>query len=196
MQRQSQLLFLFLFFRLDLVQPVSLLCWHPKQVLRNASCGQNKFLGGASLFQFGQIQTLRIWEITTCAQKGGSKSDRAEEGVEWDAGRHTGIKQQHTWRLADQQGLLVRKLCIELAWQDSWSKQQRLVQTTAEGWGCLLDMLPAAGSTYFLIRGSRWCISIPIAVVNKIKLISLLGKVTEPLMCIGILIHVKLQERL
>lgn len=76
------------------------------------------------------------------------------------------------------------------------------VQTTegcrlaAEGWGPRLDMPPAAGSTYVLIRGSRWCISIPIAVVNKIKLNSLLGKLAEPLMCIGILIHVKLQERL
>ena len=80
---------------------------------------------------------------------------------ERDAGRHAGIKRQLTWRSADQQRLL--SLCTELAWRDSGSKQQR-----AEGWGHRLNMLPAAGSTYLLIRGSRWCISIPIAVVNKI----------------------------
>ena len=91
--------------------------------------------------------------------------------MEWDAGRHAGIKQQLTWRVADQQGLLVRKLCIELAWQDSWSKQQRgaapQLKAGAVCWTCFLQW----GARISILRGSRWCISIPIAVVNKIKLI-------------------------
>lgn len=77
-------------------------------------------------------------------RKGGSKTDRTEEEVEWDAGMPAGMKQQHTWRDADQHGLLVRVRCIDLAWQDSWSKQQKGVapqlKAGAVCWTCSLQL--------------------------------------------------------
>lgn len=96
------------------------------------------------------------------AKKKGGKQDWAEEEGEQDTRMcayllPAGMKQQHTWRDAKEQELLVRVLCIESAWQDSWSRQQR-------GAAPQLKFLLSAGYIYcsqeniFSYRGSSRCI--------------------------------------